>query len=49
MTQTKNQIILYTLTKNDLYGYAMSTFLPIVVLEYIDPKELDTNKHTSNS
>ena len=37
------------LDANNLYGYAMSKFLPTSGLKWIDPKEFDFNKHTSNS
>ena len=37
------------LDANNLYGYAMSTFRPISGLEWIDPKEFELNKYTSNS
>ena len=34
---------------NHLHGYAMSKFLPASGLQWIDPKEFDLNKYTSNS
>ena len=37
------------LDANNLCGYAMSKFLPTSVLKWMDPKEFDLNKHTSNS
>ena len=37
------------LDANNLYGYAMSKFLPTSRLKWIDPKEFDLNKHTNNS
>ena len=48
MTQNKNQNIMY-LHANNLYGYAMSKFLPTSGFKGIDPKEFDLNKYTSNS
>ena len=49
MTQNKNQNILYTYDANNLYGYALSKFLSTSRFKWIDPKEFDLNKHTSNS
>ena len=37
------------LDANSLYGYAMSKFLPTGGFKWIDPKEFDMNKSTSNS
>ena len=37
------------LDPNNLYGYTMSTFLPTSDFKWIDPKEFDLNKYTSNS
>ena len=37
------------LDANNLYGYAMSKFLPTNDFKWIDPKELELNKCTSNS
>ena len=34
---------------NNLYGYAMYKFLPKSRFKWIDPKEFDLNKYTSNS
>ena len=34
---------------NNLYDYAMSKFLLTNGFEWIDPKEFDLNKYTSNS
>ena len=34
---------------NNLYGYAKSKFLPTSGFKWIDPKEFDLNKYTSNS
>ena len=48
LTQNKNQNIIY-LEANNLYGYEMSKFLPTSGFKWIDPKEFDLNKYTSNS
>ena len=37
------------LDPNNLYGYAMSKFLPTSGFKWIDPKEFDLNKNTNNS
>ena len=37
------------LDANNLYGYAMSKFLPTIGFKWIDPKEFHLNKCTSNS
>ena len=37
------------LDTNNLYGYAMSKFLPTSWYKWIDPKVLDLYKYTSNS
>ena len=34
---------------DNLYGYAMSKFLPTSELKWIDPKDFDLNKYSSNS
>ena len=47
MTQNKNHNILYTQMR--ITGYAMSKFLPTDQFKWIDPKEFDMNKYTSNS
>ena len=44
--ESKHSIHLDT---NDLYGYAISKFIPTNGFIWIDPKELDLNKYTSNS
>ena len=36
------------LDANNLYGYAMSKFLSKGGFKWIDPKEFDLNKYTSN-
>ena len=37
------------LDANNLYGYAMSKFFPTSGFKWIDPKEFDLNKYTTNS
>ena len=37
------------LDTNNLYGYAMSKFLPTIWYKWIDPKVLDLYKYTSSS
>ena len=37
------------LDANNLYGYAVSKFLPAGEFKWIDPKEFDLNKYTRNS
>ena len=37
------------LDANNLYGYAKSQFFPISGFKWIDPKEFNLNKYTSNS
>ena len=37
------------LDANNLYGYAISKFLPTSGFKWIDPKEFEINKYTSNS
>ena len=34
---------------NNLYGYAMSRFLPPIGFKWIDPKKFDINKHAWDS
>ena len=46
--EQKSKHIIY-LDANNLYGYAMSAFLPTNGFKWIDPKEFDLNKYTSNS
>ena len=38
----------FTINQN-IYSYAISKFLPTSGFKWIDPKEPDLNKHTSNS
>ena len=47
LKQESNHIIY--LEAHNLYGYAMSKFLPTGGLKQIDPKEFNLNKYTSNS
>ena len=44
--ESKHVIYLDT---NNLYGYGMSTFLPTGGFKWIDLKEFDSNKYSSNS
>ena len=44
----KSKYIIY-LHVNNLYGYGMSKFLPTSGFKWIDPKEFNLNKYTSNS
>ena len=37
------------LDANNLYGYALSNFCPTSGFKWIDPKEFDLNKYTSNN
>ena len=48
MTQSKNQDIICW-EENSLYGYAVSKFLPTSGFKWIDSKQFDLNKCTSNS
>ena len=47
--QELKHIIYSDQTQNNLYGYAMFKFIPTTRFEWIDPKEFDLNKYTSNS
>ena len=49
MTQKQEQKHFIYLDANNLYGYAMSKFLPTSSFKWIDPKEFDLNKYTSTS
>ena len=44
----ESKLIVY-LHANRLYGYVMSMFVPTNEFKWIDPKEFDLKKHTSNS
>ena len=44
----ESKCIIY-LDANNIYGYAMSKFLPRSGFKWIDPTEFDLNKYTSNS
>ena len=44
----ESKYIIY-LEANNLYGYAMSKFLPTSGFKWIDPKDFDSNKYSSNS
>ena len=46
--EQESKHIIY-LDANDLYGYDISKFLPTSGFKWIDPKEFDLNKYTSNS
>ena len=37
------------LDANNLYGYAVSKFLPTSGFKWIDPKEFDLKKYTGNN
>ena len=44
----ESKYIIY-LDATDLYGYAISKFLPTGGFKWMDPKDFDLNKYTSNS
>ena len=46
--QEESKHIIY-LEANNLYGYAISKFLPAGGFKWVDPKEFDLNEYTSNS
>ena len=48
--ESKHIIYLHIyLDANNLYGYIMSKFLPTSGFKWIDPKEFNLNRYTSNS
>ena len=47
-TKYKSKYITY-LHANNLYGYAVPKFLPTSGFKWIDPKNVDLDKHTSDS
>ena len=49
MTQKKESRHRIQLDANNLYGYAMSKFLPTSGFKCIHPKNFDFNKYTRNS
>ena len=48
MNKNKNKKII-SLEVNNLYSYVMSKFIPKIGFKWIDPKEFDLNKYSSNS
>ena len=50
MTQNTNHFIynIIYLNANNLYGYAVSDFLPTSEFKWIDPKDFNLNKYASN-
>ena len=48
MIKQESKYLIY-LDTNNLYGYAMSKFLPTSGFKWIDPEEFDWNKYNSNS
>ena len=49
MTQNKESKYIIYLDANNVYGYAMSKFLPTSGFKWIDIKQFDLNKYNSNS
>ena len=47
-TKQESKHIIY-LEANNLYGYAMSKFLPRSEFKWVDLKEFDLNKYSTNS
>ena len=47
--QTQESKYIIYLDRNNLYGYAMSKFLPTSGFKWIDPEDFDLNKYNSNS
>ena len=48
-TKQESKHIVCLDANNNMYGYVMSRFLPTTWSNWIDPKEFDLNKYTSNS
>ena len=49
MIQKNNPNMFTYLYANNLYGYAMSRFLPTSEWKWTDPKEFDLNKYNGNN
>ena len=48
MTKSKKLKSVGQLEANDLYGYTIFTIFPAKRLKWIDPKNFDSNKYSSN-